>query len=169
MTKTNNAKRGGHLMKSPEEKSRYFQGIGKKQPGLLKRTYKKENSLHTNTPDTPEDGGIVNYSSRPPSRSLKVKDFFVNYWHIIVSVILSVIFGGGFITLLISNNREIGELKMQMGGLSEDIKNIQSKYELSSAGVSSNDNSLELLRLEIRKDTEFLKERVSRIEKRFSL
>lgn len=159
-TNRRNARRE-HTGKSRAEKEAYGRFLRTPTPLDVDATVRDEPD--TADTDTPGNNEPPQAQPRvPKSRWYRFKDAVSNNWGttVIGGVIVGIVII--FPTLWIGNNREIGELKVSVGQLREDISKLQDKYEgISSDKSGANLNTdLQVFKANITADLRQLREKV---------
>lgn len=146
--------RQSHVGKNPYEKEAYRQFLSKRFE-LDKTEEDQENPLKTDAstferdlPDTKSE------KPREKSFSLKLQDFFKNNWVVtILGGIVVLIIGGAF-TMVVKQNVQ----EEKIANVEKRTSAIETKVDSLSTGVSSIGSSLEVFKVEINKDFQYLRE-----------
>jgi hypothetical protein len=177
MSRTRSKKpiRTDHAGKGPAERQAYHNLIQRPSHIDLDATYRQnhhEALLDGTDAKFPSKKKTNRKKSVPKSFFYRASDFLKSPGFIISTITTILLSAAGFLFLLYSsNNREIGEIKVEVASLSSQITSMQGKYnqDQQQSDTDNLEDTMELLKVEFRKDLEFLKLRIEKIENKFSI
>lgn len=162
--------RNDHTGKSGLEKSAYRKFLSRPSSRDFDKTL--EDDLDPSNTDISRVVEIDSKeSSRPSIRTslkYKISDWFLR--NLAITIVGGIIVGVIliFANLLVGNNRELGETKIQISGLSDRVGTIEAKYNTDTSNSAFNElnTSFQVFKATILGQVNFIKDQINEIHRR---
>lgn len=157
--KTKKINRSGHAGKSLQEKEAYRRFLSSKFE--LDKTEADPIDTHkTNESSYEEDETPEMTKSQKKSFKLVIKDFINNNWvvTIIGGIIVTVVVGLAGFLIKVDVSQEVHSEKIS--NIEKDVEEIKKVNDNNSTGLSAVKQNLEIFKIEITKDLEFIKKKI---------